>query len=108
MLSAPLLAIYALWQQRKLRQQLAEVIERAAKQNDALHRELVDLKRQVATLPRVEATPAEPHPEPTLRVSATLSRTEQPAAPPAAVVLKPETPALPIPLAPGVPHPGEV
>lgn len=57
MLSAPPLAIYALWRQRKLGQRLAGLTALAAKQNDALHRELLDLKRQLAALPRVAAPP---------------------------------------------------
>jgi hypothetical protein len=103
MLSAAPLAIYALWRQRKLSQRLAELTELAAKQNDALHRELLDLKRQLAALPRAAAPPAEPHtepsPEPTLRISAITPQPERPSSPPA-VVLKPVAPTPPVPVAP--------
>lgn len=94
MLGTPPLAIYALWRQRKLGQRLAELTELAAKQNDALHRELLDLKRQLAALPRVPAPPAEPP----LRVSA-IPQVEQPVTPAAAVVLKQAAPTPPIPVA---------
>jgi hypothetical protein len=107
MLGTPPLAIYALWRQRKLGQRLAELTELAAKQNDALHRELLDLKRQLAALPRVAAPPdkppaeppVEPPTEPTLRISAITPQPVQPAPPPA-VVLKPAAPTPPIPVAP--------
>jgi Predicted membrane protein (DUF2339) len=99
MLAAAPLAIYALWRQGKLRQHLAELTELAAKQNDALHRELLDLKRQLAALPRVAAPPTEPHAEPPLRISAITPQPEQ-SAPPPAVVLKPPAPTPPVPVAP--------
>ena len=103
MLSAPPLAIYALWRQRKLGQRLAELTALAAKQNDALHRELLDLKRQLAALPRVAAPPAEPRAEPSaeppLRISAIIPQPEQPAPPPS-VVLKADAPTPPIPVTP--------
>jgi hypothetical protein len=99
MLSAPPLAIYALWRQRKLGQRLAELTALAAKQNDALHRELLDLKRQLAALPRVAAPPAEPRAEPSaeppLRISAIIPQPEQPAPPPS-VVLKADAPTPPL------------
>jgi hypothetical protein len=99
MLAAAPLAIYALWRQGKLRQQLAELTELAAKQNDALHRELLDLKRQFAALPRVAAPPDQPQVEPPLRISASTPQPEPPAQPPA-VVLKPAAPTPPAPVAP--------
>jgi len=103
MLGTPPLAIYVLWRQRQLREQLAELTKLAAKQNDALHRELLDLKRQLAALPRVAAPPAQPSPEPSLRISAIVPQPEQPAPPPS-VVLKPAAPTPTIPVAP-VPAP---
>jgi hypothetical protein len=108
MLSAPPLAIYALWRQRKLGQRLAGLTALAAKQNDALHRELLELKRQIAELPRVAAPPAEPPTEPPLRTSAITPQPERPATLPA-VVLKPAAPTPPIPVAPvpSVTSPGE-
>ena len=99
MLGTPPLAIYSFWRQRKLGQRLAELTELAAKQNDALHRELLDLKRQLAALPRVESPPAEPHPELPLRISAAAPQPEQPSSPPG-VVLKPVAPTPPIRVAP--------
>lgn len=99
MLGAAPLAIYALWRQRQLRERLAELTALAAKQNDALHRELLDLKRQLSALPRVAAPPAEPPAEPPLRITAITPQPEQPAPQPA-VVLKPAAPTAPIPVAP--------
>ncbi len=109
MLSAAPLAICALWRQGKLRQQLAELTKLAAKQNDALHRELLDLRRQLAALPRIAAPPAEPPAEPALRVSATIPQAEQPVTLPPTVVLKPAGPTPPVPAAPAinVTSPGE-
>jgi len=108
MLGAAPLAIYALWRQRKLSQRLAELTELAAKQNDALHRELLDLKRQLAALPRVAAPSAEPPAEPPLRISAITPQPEQ-LAPSPAVVLKPTAPTPPVPVvpAPSVTFPSE-
>jgi hypothetical protein len=109
MLGAAPLAIYALWRQGKLGQRLAELTELAAKQNDALHRELLDLRRQLAALPPVTAPPSEPHPEPPLRISATIPQAEQPVTPPAVVVLKPPAaPPIPVAPAPNVTAPSEL
>jgi len=106
-IATPLLTLYLLWREHELRHRLTEVADLATKQNDALHRELLDLKRQVAALPHVAAAVAEHHPEQPLRVSAVVPRVEQPVAtPPAAVAPKPVTPvAPPISAAPVPPIP---
>ncbi len=41
------------WKQNKLRLQLQDLAELNTKQNDALHRELLDLKRQIAAAPPI-------------------------------------------------------
>ena len=41
------------WKQNKLRLQLQDLAELNTKQNDALHRELLELKRQIATAPPI-------------------------------------------------------
>jgi len=49
-LAAPVLAISAVVRQRRLRLRIEEVAHQTSQQNDALHRELLELRRQVATL----------------------------------------------------------
>src|ERR1035441_6066799 len=41
------------WKQNKLRLQLQDLAELNTKQNDALHRELLELRRQIATAPPI-------------------------------------------------------
>jgi Predicted membrane protein (DUF2339) len=92
--ATPLLTVFLLWRQHILRHQLLRLTDATIGQIDALHRELVELKRQVAASPRVEdsATISHPHVEeeqPTSRFTPT--RIETPAAP---VVQKPVEPPL--------------
>ena len=49
-LAAPVLAISAFWRQRKLRLRIEDLTRQTSQQNDALHRELVELRRQITAL----------------------------------------------------------
>ena len=40
----------SVWKQRRLSQQLVQLREDSSRQNDALHRELVELRRQVTAI----------------------------------------------------------
>jgi hypothetical protein len=53
--TTPLLTVYLLWRQHKLRQQVRELTERSIERNDALHRELVELRRQMAAVQPADA-----------------------------------------------------
>src|SRR5205807_954426 len=71
------------WRQRKLRLRLDEVLEDHGKQNDALHRELLELKRQLANLQQSPVAPSHPVSE---------ARTEtHPAVPPPVLHPLPQT-----------------
>jgi len=64
-LATPGLAIYAVWRQRKLRRQIEQLAQLSSQQIDALHRELLELRRQLAAFPQGSGTPvtsAEPGP----------------------------------------------
>jgi len=50
LLAFPVSIAILFWRQRKLRLRLDEVLENHGKQNDALHRELLELKRQLASM----------------------------------------------------------
>ncbi len=70
-LAAPVLAIVAVVRQRRLRLRIEEVAHQTSQQNDALHRELLELRRQVATLTKpVPDTVHEYAAEPTVPISA--------------------------------------
>jgi hypothetical protein len=64
--ATPPLTVFLLWRQHKLRQQLLKLTESSNDRNDALHRELLELKRQVAASPRA-ADSAPPSHEETVR-----------------------------------------
>lgn len=51
-LTAPALAAYAVWRQRQIRRGLEQLAYLNSQQNDALHRELLELRRQVAAFPQ--------------------------------------------------------
>jgi Predicted membrane protein (DUF2339) len=51
-LATPPLTVVLLWRQNKLRQELLNLKELSVGRNDALHRELLELKHQVAAAPR--------------------------------------------------------
>ena len=57
--AAPLVVVVLYWRQRKLKLQFDEVITNHGRQNDALHRELLELKRQLASLSQVPAAPSQ-------------------------------------------------
>ena len=98
-IAAPPLTLFLLWRQRKLRQQLVKLTELNIQQNDALHRELLELKRQVAATPQAIEPPATAYPVmPPLASVVTAPPVEKPATPVAPVVKKPiEPPAIPTP-----------
>jgi Predicted membrane protein (DUF2339) len=81
--ATPPLTVFLLWRQHKLRQQLLELTESSNDRNDALHRELLELKRQVAASPRA-ADSAPPSYEETVRRTpvAMPPIAEKPVAPP--------------------------
>ena len=83
-LATPALAIYAVWRQRQLRRQLEELARLSSQQNDALHRELLELRREVAAFPQPSASPAIHSEEAPQHTSATVSsKPPQPVALPA-------------------------
>lgn len=64
-LATPVLAISAVWLQRKLRLRIEELAHQTLQQNDALHRELLDLRRQInavaqTTSPATQAETSQP------------------------------------------------
>jgi hypothetical protein len=76
-LATPVLAISAFWRQRKLRLQIEELAHQTSRQNDALHRELLELRRQMSAVVQ-PATPT-PHPEAAQStVSVAASKASQP------------------------------
>ena len=86
-LATPPLTVFLLWRQRKLRQQLLKLSELSVEQNDALHRELLELRRQMAASPRA-AEAAAP--------SVSPPKTEKPPVP---VTAPGEPAAKPVPIA---------
>ena len=88
-IATPPLAVYLLWRQRKLREQLLKLTETSTLQNDALHRELLELKRQVAAFPRAADAAA--------RVQAAPSREEASPRAPSVEPPRTESPAPAIP-----------
>jgi len=76
-LATPVLAISAVWRQRKLRLRIEELAHQTSQQNDALHRELLGLRRQISAI----SQPASPTPRPEAAqptVSVTPSKPTQP------------------------------
>ena len=65
-IATPPLSLYLLWRQHKLRQDLLNVTQASNERNDALHRELLELRRQVAAIPRAAeaAAPIQAAPSP--------------------------------------------
>lgn len=59
-LAVPVTIIILFRRQRKLRLRLDEDFENHTRQNDALHRELLDLKRQLGNLQQTAAIPSQP------------------------------------------------
>lgn len=59
-LATPVLAISAVLLQRKLRLRVEELAHQTSQQNDALHRELLELRRQVGTLSQSASPSAHP------------------------------------------------
>ena len=99
-LATPPLTVFLLWRQYKLRQQLLKLTDLTIERNDALHRELLELRRQVAVLPRAGDSAAPPHQDAPQRTSPVMPvpQTEKPAAPVTFVATKPAEPAtVPVP-----------
>jgi hypothetical protein len=93
--ATPLLTVYLLWRQRKLQQQLLELSEANNERNDALHRELLELRRQVSAVPRAADAAATSGEEAAPRASSVeRARTERPA--PAVPTMEPAARPLPI------------
>lgn len=59
-LATPVLAISAVLRQRKLRLRIEELAHQTSQQNDALHRELLELRRQVGALSQSASPSAHP------------------------------------------------
>lgn len=92
--ATPPLTVFLLWRQYKLRQQLQSLKELCIEQSDALHRELLELRRQVAASPRaVDSTASSQEEAPRHASSVMRPKAEKPAAPPAHA----EEPAKPLP-----------
>jgi hypothetical protein len=76
--ATPPLTVFLLWRQHKLRQELLKFTQSSIEQSDALHRELFELRRQVAASPRaaeVATTSVEVDPRPAVVIP---SKTEEP------------------------------
>lgn len=112
-LAVPVSIAILLVRQRRLRLRLDEVLENHSRQNDALHRELLDVKRQVANLQQVAPPPSQAAPEIKKDVNVAVPQTarepiSQPIAAPGETprILEkpavPEEPVIPEPLAPAV------
>src|SRR5580658_4306866 len=86
--ATPPLTAFLLWRQRELRQQLLSLKQLSVERNDALHRELVELKRQVAALPLTL--------DPAAGSVQEASRRSFSAAPTSVTPTKTEKPAVPI------------
>ncbi len=113
-LAIPASIVFLFWRQRKLRQELLRLGEIHSEQNDASHRELLEVKRQLAKLSPVTQSSQEIRTEVPQAVSpAPRPIPEKPAVPisvemPATVPEKPITPAAfvpkpPIPAPPSAP-----
>ena len=99
-----------LWRQRKIRKEFGELDKRHAAQNDALRRELLELRRRIdggavepaaATAPSVASAPPEaPAPEVRYRATVQLVAEMPPGAPPVAIPPAPVVPEPKVPLAP--------
>ena len=107
-LSAPVLAVSAVVRQRKLRLQIEELAQRTSQQNDALHREVLELRRQVAAVSTETSAPAKsqdvppvhiPIPQPSPPVAAPVARTAPDATPVVPTFSAPVTPAKETPRA---------
>ena len=70
--ATPLLAVFVFVRQQRFDRQLRQLVESSAQQNDALHRELLQLKRQVDGLPKAAASNAAATPSPRTKDSAPL------------------------------------
>ncbi len=94
-LATPPLTVFLLWRQYKLRQQLLKLTDLTIERNDALHRELLELRRQVAILPRAGDSAAPPHQDAPQRTSLVIPvlHSEKPAAPVTSAATKPAEPA---------------
>ena len=104
-IATPALTVYLLVRERKLRQQLTQIEDLQSGQNDVLHRELAELKRQLATLTRAtEATPAPSAGSgtqsvaaaPTIEEAVAARSIEKPAAPVRQPVQIPLSPVAPV------------
>jgi hypothetical protein len=79
------------WKQNKLRRQLQDLAALNTKQNDALHRELLELRRQIAASPRIADAPVD---VPRSAPAEVLAPAQTTAAPGAPVITKPAEPAV--------------
>jgi predicted membrane protein DUF2339 len=84
-LATPPLTFFLLWRQHKLRQELLKLTDLTIERNDALHRELLELRRQVAGFPRAAESGVAAHPDVPQRtpsvVSPQIDKTATPAEP---------------------------
>ena len=72
--AAPLVVAVLYWRQRQLKLRVDEIVASHSQQNDALHRELLDLKRHLANLQQTIATSSQPVTEPRTEVPLTSAR----------------------------------
>ena len=66
--AAPLVVVVLYWRQRKLKLRFDELVANHSRQNDALHRELLEVKREVANLRQSPVAPSHAV-EPTVTVA---------------------------------------
>src|SRR6266481_5740714 len=107
-LATPALAIYAVLRQRKLHRQIEELAQLSSQRNHTLHRELFELRGQVAAFSRVSGTAAAHHEEAPQAATAVTSKPLQPVAPaaPAEPSVSPAPIPAPAPMKPYVPDDG--
>jgi len=93
----PLLTVFLWWRQGQLRRQLVKLTDLSIEQIDALHRELLELRRQVAASPRAPDSVASAHPEAPQFASTVMPPPIEKPAPPVAPVAKPVEPPPMVP-----------
>jgi Predicted membrane protein (DUF2339) len=84
--ATPLLTVFVFVRQQRFDRQLRELVESSAQQNDALHRELIQLRRQVESFPNTAAPSTATHESAAFHAPSVVpSKAERPAAPAATI-----------------------
>jgi len=99
-LATPPLTFFLLWRQHKLRQQLLKLTDLTIERNDAMHRELLELRRQVAGFPRTADSGVAAHPDVSQRTPAVVSPQIEKASAPAEPVARKRVEPAAVPVSP--------